>query len=107
MLKTGDAQAHETASWPRIRVLPLRSLFNRQYWWATLVVLLGLWMMTRSTHLMSLAAEEASYSTARSPPDRSAAVLPVSHEALVGESLCQLPNRPSMVHVNMGRDDIG
>jgi surfeit locus 1 family protein len=28
-------------------VLPLRSLFNRQYWWATLVVLLGMAFMAR------------------------------------------------------------
>jgi surfeit locus 1 family protein len=47
MLKMGDAQAHQTTSWPRFRLLPLRSLFSRQYWWATLVVLLGMAFMAR------------------------------------------------------------
>ena len=47
MLKTGNTQTRKTISWPRFNVLPLRSLFNRQYWWATLVVLLGMAFLAR------------------------------------------------------------
>lgn len=47
MLKTGDTRVRKTTSWPRFRLLPLGILFNRQYWWATLVVLLGMAVLAR------------------------------------------------------------
>ena len=47
MLKTENTQARKTISRPEFNVLPLRTLFNRQYWWATLVVLLGMAFLAR------------------------------------------------------------
>jgi surfeit locus 1 family protein len=47
VLEAGDTQVRETTSWPRLNWLPLRRLFNRQYWWATLVVLLGMAFLAR------------------------------------------------------------
>lgn len=47
MLRTGETQVPKTTPWPRFRLLPLRTLFNRQYWWVTLVVLLGMAFLAR------------------------------------------------------------
>ncbi len=47
MLKTGDTQVRKTTTWPRFRLLPPRILFSRPYWWATLVVVLGMLVLAR------------------------------------------------------------
>jgi surfeit locus 1 family protein len=47
MLKTGDTQVREAPSMPRFRLSWLLTLFNRQWWWATLVVLLGMAVLAR------------------------------------------------------------
>jgi surfeit locus 1 family protein len=47
VLKTGDTQVRKTTTWPGFKLLPLRILFSRQYWWATLVVILGMVVLAR------------------------------------------------------------
>ena len=93
MLKIGDTQVRKTTTWPRIRLLPLRVLFSRQYWWATLVVIfgmivlarLGIWQLDRLEQRKARNVEIARQ--LELPP------LSLTGEAMLGDDLIGLKNR--------------
>lgn len=93
MLKTGDTQVRKTTTWPRLRWLPLRLLFSRQYWWATLVVILGMIVLARLGIWQLDRLEQRKARNAEIVRQLELPPLSLTDEATLGDDLIDLKNR--------------
>ncbi len=93
MLKTGDTQVRKTTTWPRFRLLPLRILFSRQYWWTTLVVIFGMVVLARLGIWQLDRLEQRKARNAEIVRQLELPPLSLTDETLAGDDLAGLKNR--------------